>query len=367
MNEEYVLVLLARYELSIKEIEKIKEKIEINFDWYKFFILALNNKIIGLAYFNLKRYKLLCRMKPIILHLMEYYYYCNKKRNVTIMQEKRKIVRAMQEKNIQVLSLKGGVLLDQVYCDYGSRTCNDLDFFCFLQDLKDIDQIVTELGYSQGEYDWNTEEINEFSRIKKLGWKMNLNTVPTYIKKIDNNDFIDFLEIDFSYSFDLRKDVSIAESVFANSIGCEMNKIDFVVHLCSHLYKEAENDIWIEAKADLNLIKFCDIRESLKKFTYKEVDSLIKRSIELKCWDAVIYCSYYLSILYGEDYARIISKFKAMGYELAETKYDKLDYSKESKEHFWKRIFAYDNTKELLPIQYIQNKKIIEQKGENDG
>lgn len=366
MKEEQAIVLLARYSLSEAEVQEIDQLLKEDFDWYSFFIYALNNKVIGLVFYNLKKYQLMRRMKPIIYYLMKYYYYGNKHRNQVIMKEKELIINAMREKNIRILSLKGGVLLDCVYTDYGSRTCNDLDFFCSLNDVEAIAQVVGGLGYVQGEYNWNTNTVTDFSRIKKLGWKMNMNTIPTYVKKIEGNEYIDFLELDFSYSFDLRKDVSISATVFENSKEYEMSEIDSIIYLCSHLYKEAENDIWIEAKADLNLIKFCDVREAIKRIGERDIESLIARSIELDCWKAVLYCAYYMTILYGDNYLTIINMYKEKGYELIETKFDKLDFSSKSREFFYKRLFNYDNSIDLLDKQFVLKKQFIDEKEEKN-
>ena len=362
MKEERTIILLARYYLQDFEVNEVKQLLKENFDWYKFFLLALNNKVIGLVFYNLKRYQLLCRMKPIIFYLMKYYYYGNKHRNQIIMKEKELIISAMREKNVRILSLKGGVLLDTVYSDYGSRTCNDLDFFCRLNDADVIGNIVEGLGYVQGEYNWNTNTVMNFTRIKKLAWKMNMNTIPTYVKKMENNEYIDFLELDFSYAFDLRKDISISWTVFENSNDYEMSEIDSVIYLCSHLYKEAENAIWIEAKADLNLIKFCDVREAIKRIDINDIDRLISRSIELNCWEAVFYCAYYLTILYGDEYLVLVNKYKSLGLEMVETKYNKLDFSDNSREIFFKKLFNFDNLNDLLDKQFVLNKQQIDRK-----
>lgn len=364
MQEEKTLILLSRYELTDIELKKIRDLIAQGVDWYRLFILAVNNKVVGLVYYNLYKYGLFERMKPILLYLMKYYYVGNRERNKFILQEKQEILSAMNENGVNILALKGGVLLESVYKDYGSRTCNDLDFFCCLKDVNKIDEVVRKLGYIQGEYDWRMQCIVDFSRVKKTGWKMNMNTIPTYIKKIEGNEFIDFLELDFSYAFDLRKDVSISEDIFSQSMNNEMSTYDSIIYLCSHLYKEAENDIWIDAKADLNLIKFCDVREACKNLNEANLELLVRRSMQIKCAEAVFYCAYYLFIIYEEEFFQnIMLCFKKNGYMLKKTKYDKLDFMQSSRNRFMKRLFSYDNANILIGENFIKNKNIIE-KGE---
>ena len=362
-HEKRLIVLLSRYQMSVDNIEEAKRIIESGIDWYKVFIGALNNKIIGLVYYNIIRNNLLCKIKPIIYNLMKYYYLCNAERNKYLIREKYHIIEKLNNDGINVLALKGGYLVEKVYKDWGSRTCNDLDFYCRIEDALGIDKALGEIGYKQGEIDWNTKTIVDMPRLKKIGWKLNMNNIPTYIKKIEDSDYIDFIEIDFSYAFDLRKDVSISESVFKNSRNNQMSKYDAIIYLASHLFKEAENDIWIEAKADLNLIKFCDIREDLRGFDDKEIEQLVERSMELKCEGAMYYCAYYLNIIYEDEmFERILDCFSKHGYELKQTKYDRLDFSKETEMNFWNRIFSYDNSESLLSEDFETKKKILNQR-----
>lgn len=361
--EEKVIIMLCKCNLSEREIAELKRIISQGVDWHRLFNLALNNKVIGLAYYNLVRYRLFTKVKPILFCLMKYYYIGNRERNIFLMQEQKNILEKMNANSIPVLKLKGGSLLDKIYKDYGSRTCNDLDFFCRIEDRSRIDVIMSELGYIQGEYDWENEEIQPLPRMKKIGWKANMNTFPIYMKKINNNPYVKFLEIDFSYAFDLRKDVSISNLVFRNSVANEMCLVDSIIYLCCHLYKEAENDLWIEAKADLQLSKFCDIRETIRKLPGHDFEILIERAFELKCEEAVYYCTYYSYVIYKEEmFWNILKSIEQKGYVLKRTKYDNLDYSQENTNVFMKRLFAYDNSEHLLSDSYIRNKRAIEGK-----
>ncbi len=361
MNEKRLVVLLTRYEADEIVRHEAHRLIEDGVDWYKVFILALNNKVIGLVYYNLIRFGLMCKIKPILYNLMKYYYLCNARRNKYIISEKKRILNELNRNGVNVLSLKGGVLLERIYKDWGSRACNDLDFYCKLENIEQLGKILKGIGYKQGEIDWNQQKIVNFSRIKKMGWKVNMNTIPTYIRKIEDNEYIDFLELDFSYSFDLRKDVSISKTVFDRSCNNEMDISDTIIYLCSHLYKEAENDIWIEAKADMNLIKFCDIREMVICLDKENVRYLVERALELNCAEAVYYCAYFLQIIYEEKmFEDLMVMFSHYGYELRETRYDKLDFSEDTRNRFWNRIFSFDNSVVLLDERFKENKRMIE-------
>lgn len=52
-----------------------------------------------------------------------------------------------------------------------------------------------------------------------------------------------------------------------------LESYDFLLHLCSHLYKEAMAVPWIRMRRDMTLYKYCDIYGMLTDFTYpKEED-----------------------------------------------------------------------------------------------
>ena len=71
-----------------------------------------------------------------------------------------------------------------------------------------------------------------------------------------------------------------------------LNKEDFFIHLCAHLYKEATTLPWIEMHRDMTLYKYCDIYMLLNKITDIELKSIFakarKYGMEKMCAYAIL-------------------------------------------------------------------------------
>lgn len=348
-DEQKLIVLLGRYTFDEHTIKEIEDLLEHKIEWNKVLEYAISCKCIGLIYFNLIRLGLMVYIKPIIYYIFKYYYYGNKLKNIFLMEEKTRLLDAFRRNHIVVYPLKGARLLSEIYIDLGSRTMNDLDFLCKLEDRNIIDDVMREMGYRQGEFDWREYSIKKIERSKMIGWKINMNTLPTYLKIPPREKTqLEYIAIDFSYALNLKKDVSITKKIFENGLSDNMDSIDFLLHLCCHLYKEAEEDIWIEAAADVNLIKFCDIREFLiHNFSHTDdevLSTIVLRAVDYGCWEDLYFALYFLLEIYNDDISeKIMGYIRGEGLELKATKYHKLDGSEAEREAFYKRLFAFKN------------------------
>ena len=80
-----------------------------------------------------------------------------------------------------------------------------------------------------------------------------------------------------------------------------MNSEDFFVHMCCHLYKEACNASWALLGNDLNIIKFCDIREFMHSEITEEKWKVICEMAIKKGYQRAIYFAIYVGEqLYGK-------------------------------------------------------------------
>lgn len=356
-KEKRLIILLGRYTFDENVVKEIKELLSNELRWEKILEYAINCKCVGLVYFNIRRLGLMIYIKPIIYNIFKYYYQCNKYRNKMVLEEKRHLVKIFENEKVVLYPLKGARLLDEVYTDLGSRALNDLDFLCDLEDRVLIDNIMQKRGYEQGDFDWSSYLIKRMERQKLISWKINLNTIPIYLKKPEIDDpIIDFFAVDFSYALDLKKDISVTKKILSNGSNNEMDKIDFLLHLCCHLYKEAEEAIWIKAAADLNLIKFCDIREFVlyhfDSYQNEQLSMIITRAEEYNCWEELYFSLYFVEEIYHDNIiAEILEEMKTRHMVLNETRYFQLDNSEVAKEAFYERMFAFENA-DILDNSY---------------
>ena len=96
-----------------------------------------------------------------------------------------------------------------------------------------------------------------------------------------------YLEVDINFSLDYKNgETDILEHMLSDStvIGgiATLNRSDFFIHLCCHLYKEATTLPWVEMKRDMTLYKYADIYMLLDNMSEVDVYDLFDRARELE-------------------------------------------------------------------------------------
>jgi hypothetical protein len=88
---------------------------------------------------------------------------------------------------------------------------------------------------------------------------------------------------------------NVADVDSGNNIIKTLNKYDFFIHLCCHLYKEATTLPWIDMKRDMTLYKYCDIYLLLESFNSNDIENLFSYAKEYDlqniCGSAIIWTS----------------------------------------------------------------------------
>ena len=198
-------------------------------------------------------------------------------------------------------------------------------------------------------------------------WKMHVGNLYPHSLSIANQ-YCDFVSIDFSYDVDLRKDYKATQEMLNNSVinelyGTEaflLSKIDFLIHLCIHLYKEATNVQWVIYHADLNLIKFCDVREYTKAIIEKLDEEVFYNRIQaLRAEEAVFYTFYYVDYLFEENFSSSLSEnlnIRDIDY-LSKYGYNDYDSPAVWKKTFYERFFSTSNLDELEEVSKLEKIK----------
>ena len=362
INDQFVL-MLSRLTISEKNEELIGELIKNeNIYWPRIFQTAIQNKVLGLLYDNLKKLDLLSKIPSRYEKNAKYFYLGNAIRNSETLEEYEKVIRIITDEGVKAVPLKGIYLTPNMYKNYGSREMSDVDLLVKKEDCPKLIDIMTELGYEQGSYNKKTGKVDAYSKEKKMLWKMNMNTMIPFAKPTDS-PYSECFKFDISFNLDLKLDPNPVPWMIdrANKVDelWHLKPSDFFIHLCCHLYKEASNAEWIYQNKDINLIKFCDVREYIiQKMSTEDVNEAIETAIEFNVKNAIYYTVYYLKMIYYDGYEdSILNKLEVKDLNfLNEFGQNNFKEPVQFKKNFWERIFSDSNAEELKNLNKFVDK-----------
>lgn len=181
--------------------------------------------------------------------------------------------------------------------------------------------------------------------------------------KICDSQYAECVKFDISFNLDLKLEPNPVSSMLDRAYQSDglwyLKPSDFFIHLCCHLYKEASNAEWIYQNKDVNIIKFCDVREYvLQKMQTEDIQKAIHSALEYKVNQAVYYTIFYLKMIYQDGYEDGIMK---------ELEIDDLSFLEQFgqnnfkepvkfKKSFWERIFSDSNAEELKEMSKFVDK-----------
>lgn len=167
-------------------------------------------------------------------------------------------------KKIPYVFLKGAFLSLVVY-KKGLRTSNDIDILIERKELENVEETLKEKGFVQGHIGYDGK-LKLSSRLEIIRARMSYGEVMPYTYVFGDHS----VRLDINLSLDYKPEdnpLIISEmiknrncfSIDGNKKYFVLDKINFLLHLCCHLYKEATTFNWVESNRDLSLYKFVDI------------------------------------------------------------------------------------------------------------
>lgn len=347
--EEKILLILSKLSLSEKESEFLRFQLNKEMlNWNILWIQAIRNKTLGILYTNIEKYNLQNKIPERFLKNARFFYLGNTEKNKVLLKEYQNIAVQFEKAGIDFAPLKGIALLKDVYTDIGARELSDIDILANKLDASKIHEILTESNFVNGRFDSSTKKIKNYDQVYKKLWKMKMNTLLPYVKKVTSS-YLDCIKIDISINLDIGLKQDFVSDFLKRRKGGRLDYCDFFIHMCCHLYKEATNAEWIYQSKDLNIIKFCDIREFY--LLHKEkvcTETLIKRTKNTEIEAAIFYTLFYLKELYNDGYEDGILQKLSVEKSIVDL-YGKNNFDKERsfKKTFAERLFAESNRDEL--------------------
>lgn len=356
INEQRAVVLLSRITFEQEVIDELNNIMcDKMFDWFQFLKYILYHRVAALCWYNIHRLEINCSIPHYIDDMLSYIYSGNKTRNSQKIIENKKIIYNCKKHGITIIPVKGAKLLPEMYKDYGVRYSSDSDFLICEEDTERLSQAMNELGYVQGFCNRQTLKIKEASKEKKLDYKNRLNNIFPFIK-YSGEKMYPTISIDFRYALGMNKQKKPINDMI--EIFDENENIPdeyFILHLCSHFSEEARKSIDIFLCKDFNIIKLCDIRESIIKSLDLGECNLIEYAKKYFLQEEVYFALYYLYLVYEDSFVKewldqleiddpsLINKFGVLGHKMIDT------FTKD----VWQRMFSCYNLKDIKQMNNV--------------
>ena len=244
----------------------------------------LYNRVGGIAYHVLEKSTLVKQLNREFKNTLKAIYENNIIKNESFKKSLDFLGGIFSEIDFPYALLKGSYL-SSLYLP-GMRTSNDIDVLINFKNISEISRLLLNNGFVQGYI--RNNEILAATRAQIVSSQMNRGETVPFIKEV-NYPQMKFLEIDINISLDFKpeKDHAIVEKFLENANANiktnngnlnTLEKDDFLIHLCTHLYKEATVYNWVEFGRDQGLYKYLDIYLILNRFeniiNYKKINKL---------------------------------------------------------------------------------------------
>lgn len=247
------------------------------------------NRMQGIAYGTLEKAGLLGKVNREFRNSLAAAYQQNIEKNNSFFICLEMLSEVLKPVKNEYAMLKGALLCG-AYPE-GYRTSNDIDLLVREKDVTSIGNILTEAGFKQGNI--RNGEFTPATRREIIESKMMRGETVPYVLEV-NLPYMRFLEVDINFSLDYKNgDGLLVDRMLSRTSKYDvrdagvisLDKYDFFIHLCCHLYKEATTYPWVKMKRDMTLYKFTDILMLLDKFSDDETENMFKRADELELAD----------------------------------------------------------------------------------
>lgn len=257
-------------------------------DWYGLLGFLQSHRIAGLFYNRAKIQGIPLPKRAV--RLLRESFERQKRRTEFLRGYIAELSAALQEAGAECVFLKGSVLSNlsdnEIYAD-GERSSNDIDLLAEPSCVGEIEKVLRELGYVQGEYSAEEKTIRPYTRLEIVKRRMNRGEVAPFIKRTDNTE-IPFIEVDINFSLGntpsdgqellaemIVSGINYDGKVFLRVPGEEM----FFLHLILHQYKESCLYFMVERSKELDLYKLADIYYLIKAeaFDKRKAEEIVSR------------------------------------------------------------------------------------------
>lgn len=300
-NENKLILELCKGKFANKQV--LNELMKKRLDYPYILGQLLYNRVGAMAYIALKENRLLHGVNREFRNSLKAVYEYNFNKTESFISVLSSLKNICTNFRFPYAFLKGSYLVD-IY-DKGLRTSNDIDILINPNDITELADELKAVGFNQGNV--RNETFIPASRAEIISSRMNRGETVPFVKEV-NLPGMRFLEIDVNFSLGFRPGVdeqvvcdflNRTQPMILNTIST-LDKTDFLMHLCAHLYKEATVMSWVEMGRDISLYKYCDIYLFIHNFMNEEfATELIHRIADVGLDKECYYTLYNSRELFG--------------------------------------------------------------------
>ena len=293
MNKELLFIMDV-----LQDKPSIPEK---DFDWYWLLGFLELNKIGGYFFSKTKEQEI--KLPQSVERRLSQVFSVQRERNLFMRKYIQDISDELRFEKIEFSFLKGSVLSNtnfrfseksfscmalseeteqryrrqtgEAFYGEGERISNDIDILVEQKDISVISEVLKNMGFVQGYYDFREGKIVPLPRAEILSRRMNRGETAPFVLATENPS-VPFIEVDINFSLDYlpNSHEEMLNTILKNSLSYAGNisggirslqTEDFFLHLIMHQYKESILYSMVQRNKDTELYKLLDIYLFIKR------------------------------------------------------------------------------------------------------
>ncbi len=254
----------------------------------------LYNRMGGIAYLTVTKTETSGYVPREFRNTLRDVWQLSKEKNKSYTRGRNLVSEILGKSGAEYALLKGAYLCDRY--PPGCRTANDVDVLTKGKWITQIGDALCSAGFRQGTI--RNGVFTPATRQEILHTKMMRGETVPYFLEVDF-PYMQYLEVDINFSLDYKNTAHTALPAFISDSRmkgtCRIPSAPhFLLHLCTHLYKEATTYPWVQMRRDMSLYKFCDLYFLLYTYTLEDYALLLE---ETKKYDLIFQCYYALEMM----------------------------------------------------------------------
>lgn len=291
-KELSLLALCAEKELTPWHIEMIRKLISDAISWDRFLALAINNRVLPIAFKNLSGSHV-SNIDPEKIKIMKGLCIQSQTDSLRLTAELIRVMSILELAGIKALSLKGPILGLLLYQDLSLRPSRDLDILIDRSDLQKAEDILIDAGY-QKEPLWRGLSVKQREYITAANYLRHLSFINStgVIIELHWAYCAGFCSIPFEEVWSSRIEYGLGTQKI-HVLNFEENLLYLVYHGSAHAWKRLR---WL-----------CDVHELIQK---DEIDwvSVMEKAQARRIMHLLAQALHLTSLIFGDSHPEEIMK-----------------------------------------------------------